>query len=209
MPENAVKNYGWDTEKPAYSTGYIAPRIKEILKSLSAKRVVDLGCGNGSLCAELAALGYQMVGVEYDAQGVAIAKQSYPGIPFYNFGVQDDPKLLLAQEKPFDVVVSTEVIEHLFSPHLLPQFAHAILAPGGYLVVTTPYHGYLKNLVLAVLGKWDSHLTALWHGGHIKFWSRKTLSRLLEENGFSVQNFSGVGRVPFLWKSMVLVAKKG
>jgi 2-polyprenyl-3-methyl-5-hydroxy-6-metoxy-1,4-benzoquinol methylase len=208
MSDNTVSNYGWDSEKPAYSTGYISPRIKETLKSLGVKRVADLGTGNGSLCAELAAEGYDVVGIEYDMQGVAIAKKTHPKLPFYNFGVQDNPELLLAQEKPFDAVVSTEVIEHLFSPHLLPQFARAILKPNGYLVITTPYHGYLKNLALAVLGKWDSHLTALWHGGHIKFWSRKTLTQLLQENGFAVVGFSGVGRMPYLWKSMVLVARK-
>jgi hypothetical protein len=48
----------------------------------------------------------------------------------------------------------------------------------------------------------------LWHGGHIKFWSRATLSQLLRDNGFTVIDFSGVGRVPYLWKSMVLVAQK-
>jgi hypothetical protein len=48
----------------------------------------------------------------------------------------------------------------------------------------------------------------LWHGGHIKFWSRNTLSLLLQESGFEVVAFSGVGRFPYLWKSMVLVARK-
>jgi len=47
-------------------------------------------------------------------------------------------------------------------------------------------------------------------GGHIKFWSRKTITQLLSENGFEVTEFSGVGRFPYLWKSMVIVAiKKG
>ena len=83
-----------------------------------------------------------------------------------------------------------------------------VLKPGGYLLVTTPYHGYLKNLALSVFGKWDKHHTALWHGGHIKFWSQATLTQLLSENGFRVDNFFGVGRLPYLWKSMVLVARK-
>jgi len=78
----------------------------------------------------------------------------------------------------------------------------------GYLIVTTPYHGYFKNLALAILGKWDQHLTALWHGGHIKFWSRATLTQLLVNNGFHVMDFRGVGRIPWLWKSMVIVARK-
>ncbi|MDM0115096.1 class I SAM-dependent methyltransferase [Variovorax sp. J22R133] len=179
-----------------------------MLQTLSVRRVLDLGSGNGALCAELAASGYQAVGVEYDRKGVEVAKRSHPGLAFYNFGVQDDPARLMAHEELFDAVVSTEVIEHLFSPHLLPTYAKRCLKPGGHLVITTPYHGYLKNMALSLFDKWDKHHTPLWHGGHIKFWSRRTLSQLLEDNGFEVIGFSGVGRVPYLWKSMVLVARK-
>jgi hypothetical protein len=71
-------------------------------------------------------------------------------------------------------------------------------------VISTPYHGYLKNLAIALAGKFDSHATALWNGGHIKFWSRKTLTSLLEQNGFRVESFIGAGRLPYLWKSMIL-----
>ena len=99
-------------------------------------------------------------------------------------------------------------VEHLFSPHLLPAFAAGALRDGGFLIVTTPYHGSLKNLALALLDKWDHHHTVLWHGGHIKFFSRQTLTRLLEANRFRVVGFSGVGRLPYLWKSMVLIARK-
>jgi 2-polyprenyl-3-methyl-5-hydroxy-6-metoxy-1,4-benzoquinol methylase len=208
MDDKLVSNYGWSTAEVPCSCDYIAPRILVVLKPLHVSRVLDLGAGNGSLCSQLRAAGYQVAGVEYDRRGFEIARAAYPTIPFYNFGVQDDPAALLADEPPFDAVVSTEVIEHLFSPHLLPIYARAALKPHGYLVLTTPYHGYLKNLVLSILNKWDVHHAPLWHGGHIKFWSRATLTRLLTENGFNVLAFSGVGRVPFLWKSMVLVAQK-
>ena len=208
MAENAVKDYGWTSEVKPFSCDYIGPAVLKILKSLDVLRVVDIGSGNGILCAEMAANGFKPVGVEYDAAGVAIAQSQYPNINFYQFGVQDDPKKLLSTEAPFDAVVSTEVIEHLFSPHLLPIFAAGLLKPGGKLVITTPYHGYLKNLALSIFNAWDNHLTAQWHGGHIKFWSRKTLTQLLKNNGFEVQAFSGVGRFPYLWKSMILVAKK-
>ena len=208
MYENNVNNYGWRSAQPTHSTSYLAPKIIEILKTLGVKRVVDLGAGNGGLCAEVAQIDLETVGVEYDKNGVEIARVAYPGIPFYNFGVQDDPAELLRHEFPFDVVISTEVIEHLLSPHLLPHFAHAVLKKDGYLVVSTPYHGYLKNLALSLLDKWDKHHTVLWHGGHIKFWSKKTLTELLEQNGFKVMQFYGVGRFPYLWKSMVIVARK-
>lgn len=208
MTDNVVEDYGWSSAECLHSCGYIAPHLLGILKQLGVRRVLDLGAGNGALCARLASAGYQVVGVEYDKRGVEVARSSHPAIPIYNFGVQDNPAELLAHEQEFDAVVSTEVVEHLFSPHLLPIYARGVLKPGGHLVVTTPYHGYLKNLALSIRGDWDTHHTALWHGGHIKFWSRATLSRLLSENGLRVVGFSGVGRVPYLWKSMVLVAQK-
>jgi len=207
MTENAVEDYGWTAADAPHSCCYIAPRILVTLKGLNVKRVLDLASGNGALCGQLAAAGYQVVGVEYDKKGVDVARRSYPGIAFYNFGLQSDPTELLAHEAQFDAVVSTEVIEHLFSPHLLPIYARSILKQDGYLIVTTPYHGYLKNLALSILNHWDKHHTALWHGGHIKFWSRATLTRLLSENGFRVVRFAGVGRLPYLWKSMMLVAQ--
>ena len=54
------------------------------------------------------------------------------------------------------------------------------------------------------MNKWDDHHTVLWDDGHIKFWSKKTLTKLLEEFGFTVTNFKGAGRLPYLWKSMVI-----
>ncbi len=57
-------------------------------------------------------------------------------------------------------------------------------------------------------GKLDRHFTALWDGGHIKFWSRRTLSALLQEAGFELVAFRGAGRWPWLWKSMLIAARK-
>jgi 2-polyprenyl-3-methyl-5-hydroxy-6-metoxy-1,4-benzoquinol methylase len=205
---NVVDEYGWQSSSGPESCGYITPEVLRILKGLHVKRVCDLGSGNGALAGALHDAGFQAAGIEYDRQGVDIARRNHPGINFYNLGVQDDPAPVLAAEgAAFDAVVSTEVVEHLFSPHLLPIFARQIVRGGGYLVISTPYHGYLKNLALSAFNKWDKHHTPLWHGGHIKFWSRNTLTQLLEENGFRVTEFHGAGRLPWLWKSMILVAK--
>lgn len=82
-----------------------------------------------------------------------------------------------------------------------------MLNDNGRVVLSTPYHGYLKNLCLAITGQLDHHFTVLWEGGHIKFWSKKTITKLLTDNNFTVINFRGVGRLPYLWKSMVIVAE--
>lgn len=208
MSENLTEEYGWSRKDAPCSCGYIAPEIIRLIGQFDVHRVLDIGAGNGALCAMIGMKGCDVVGVEYDKKGIQVARSAHPAIRFYNFGVQDSPAELLATERPFDAVVSTEVVEHLFSPHLLPIYAAQVLKENGLLIVSTPYHGYLKNLALSILNKWDFHHTALWHGGHIKFWSRRTLTWLLSENGFKVIGFHGVGRIPYLWKSMVLVARK-
>jgi len=63
-------------------------------------------------------------------------------------------------------------------------------------------------LLLAATGKLDRHFTVLWDHGHIKFWSHKTMREVLTETGFTHIKFSGAGRIPWLWKSMVVRAEK-
>ena len=206
MNPASVVDYGWKVEAP-HSCAYLAPQVLRLLGKLRPARVLDLGSGNGHLSGELAGAGFDVVGVEQDARGIEIARAAHPGVPFHRHSVDDDPALLLEKERRFDVVVSTEVIEHLFTPARLVRYARGVLVDGGVLVVSTPYHGYWKNLALALLGRWDHHHTALWDGGHIKFFSYATLTTLLAANGFEVVNFVGVGRLPGLWKSMIVVAR--
>src|SRR6185312_11696355 len=92
---------------------------------------------------------------------------------------------LRARFGTFPFVLSLEVIEHVYEPRRFAQAVFHLLEPGGLAIISTPYHSYLKNVALAVSGKMDSHFTALWDGGHIKFWSRSTLTVLLKEAGFS------------------------
>lgn len=203
----AVKEYGWSPNEP-YHWRYLTPLILNLVQSLHISRVLDLGSGNGKMCSLLSDRCSLVVGVEYDKTGVQVASESYPHISFFNLGVQDSPQSLVeTYPERFDAVISTEVIEHLYLPRLLPEFASSLLHPGGYLIISTPYHGYIKNLALSVFNKWDHHHTALRDGGHIKFWSRTTLEALLKQQGFEIVSFHGSGRLPWLWKSMVIVAR--
>lgn len=209
-PSRAMSNneityqYRFSSADASHTAAYLTDHILAICRQVSAKRVLDLGCGNGALCGALSAAGFEVVGCDPSEEGIEFARRTFPHIPFHCLGVYDDPEVL----GEFDIIVSTEVIEHIFLPRLLPRFAAGILRHGGYLVLSTPYHGYIKNLVMAIVGQLDAHFTALWDGGHIKFWSRATLSQLLAEEGFSVTSFIGAGRIPLLWKSMILIAQK-
>jgi 2-polyprenyl-3-methyl-5-hydroxy-6-metoxy-1,4-benzoquinol methylase len=198
--------YHYGSAEAAHTEAYLWRHIITLCAELGARRIVDIGCGNGALCRELASRGYEVVGCEPSADGVRVAQSAAPELVFHQLGVDDEPSAL--GNESFDVAIATEVIEHLIRPRNLARFAKQVLRPGGHLIISTPYHGYLKNLFLALTNKWDAHLNPFWDGGHIKFWSRKTLSQLLNEGGFRIVRFIGAGRVPFLWKSMIMVARK-
>jgi len=183
---------------------HFMPHLLELAGELPAgARVLDVGCGNGFTSGEFLKRGCCVVGIDLSAQGIAIARQTYPEGRFENLPA--DARLLeTLNEPPFDLIVSTEVVEHLYDPRSYARGCFAALKPGGKFICTTPYHGYLKNLTLALAGKWDAHANPLWDGGHIKLWSRRTLTRLLTETGFQNIQFRGAGRLPFLWMTMVM-----
>jgi 2-polyprenyl-3-methyl-5-hydroxy-6-metoxy-1,4-benzoquinol methylase len=111
---------------------------------------------------------------------------------------------MAAQFGRFPIALCLEVIEHVYAPRDLARALFDVLLPGGTAFISTPYHGYLKNLALAVTGRMDAHFTALWDHGHIKFWSPRTLGQLLAEAGFGDLRCSRLGRIPPLAKSMLV-----
>ena len=176
----------------------------ELVKKLEGVRTIcDLGCGNGHITGRLAKLGFKVTGVDASASGIAIARRTCPSVEFVEALI--DRELSIGQ---FDLVVSSDVIEHLYRPSDLLEAARSLLKPGGQILLGTPYHGYLKNLVLAATGRMDAHYSVLHDGGHIKFFSVNTLSRLMKSHGFEDLRFTFYGRAPWLWKNMICHARK-
>jgi 2-polyprenyl-3-methyl-5-hydroxy-6-metoxy-1,4-benzoquinol methylase len=194
---------------PAQTHTYLWPTvIKElpaIVAGRAAPRVMDLGCGNGAFAADLLARGYDVTGVDPSDDGIRIARHAHPNLKTFQGSAYDD---LARQYGRFDAVVSLEVVEHVYAPRQYAACVYDLLEPGGVALISTPYHGYAKNLALALTGKLESHFTVLWDHGHIKFWSRRTLAQLLTEAGFRAVSFHRVGRIPAFAKSMIAVARK-
>lgn len=179
-----------------------------ICQQPNVQTICDLGCGGGDLASRLSPHGFAVTGIDASEALLASANEHHAGerIKFVRgvFGEID----AIAPDGTFDLAVSVDVIEHLFQPTLLLRDAHRLLRRDGRLVVCTPYHGYLKNVAISLLGKWDSHHHVHFDGGHIKYFSVPTLRAMLEREGFAVERMHYVGRAPGLWKNMIAVARK-
>jgi 2-polyprenyl-3-methyl-5-hydroxy-6-metoxy-1,4-benzoquinol methylase len=198
-------DYGFKNNQAAHTFHYLyTPLLSLINKEMT---ILDIGCGNGYLANYLIAEGYNVYGTDASVTGINIAKGTSPN----RFFVQDLSTDQLPAELrhiTFDTIISTEVIEHLYDPQKFIDTCKNILGETkGQLILTTPYHGYLKNLGLSLFNKWDSHADPMWLGGHIKLWSKQTLSKLLTHSGFTVTGFKGCGRIPWFWKSMIITAR--
>ncbi|MDE0805273.1 MAG: class I SAM-dependent methyltransferase [Acidimicrobiales bacterium] len=163
--------------------------------------IADLGCGPGALTAPIAdRFNGRVVGIDGSPPRLERARAAHPEIEFHLADFHEPlPSELQGR---FDVAVSTEVIEHLLLPRAL--FRAARDTGADRLVLTTPYHGYWKNLALAVTGKFDEHWEVHKDYGHVKFFSVDTITKMADEEGWRVETVRRLGRIAPLAMSMLI-----
>ena len=179
------------------------PRLALLLPQLaSTDRVLDVGCGDGRATRVLAGRCRQVVGVDISPQALRAAKQGSAGGRWLCASLEGD---LPFPDSSFDVVHCCEVIEHLLDVPGALRVLHRILRSGGLLFLSTPYHGLLKNLAIVLLG-FERHFDP--SGPHIRFFTTRSLSRLLREAGFVVEKTRCLGRFWPVWMNLVVWARK-
>lgn len=197
--------YDYNDAQPAHTHAYLWPVIQRAIRCRAwpERRAFDLGCGNGATGRALIDEGFEVFGVDPSESGVRQARSQ--GVKAEVGSAYDD----LSRFGVFPLVLSLEVIAHCHDPRAFMRGFLSLMAPGGICILSTPYHGYLKNLLLAASGRMDAHFNALWPGGPLKFYSIASLSLLLRECGAPSFEIERVGRVPALAKSMVAVMGAG
>ncbi len=164
--------------------------------------VLDAGCGNGLFAEYLVALGYQVKGIDIAEGAVVAARQRVPQGTFFAASLEET---LPFEDEEFNAIWCTEVFEHLFDVHRAMAELNRVLKPGGHLIFTTPYHGRIKNVLIAMFG-FEAHYNP--YISHIRFYTRKSLASCLDRAGFSVTAWAAVGRYWPLWMSHFATAKK-
>lgn len=203
----AIPQTAYPSAEPTWPNFYIWPVLMAILEAHAGgkRRVFEIGSGNGATANMLAGRGYSVIGIDPAVEGVEIARRSFPRASFHLGSAYDD---LAGTYGTFPIVISLEVIEHCFSVKAYLETMFKLLEPRGLGVISTPFHGYWKNLALSVADKWDSHHDPLWEGGHIKFFSENLLARALRDAGFTEISFRRAGRIPVFAKSTIAVFRR-
>lgn len=188
----------------AIHTHITRPVVQQLVKA-EAHTVLDLGCGNGWFTGALDRCGFEVTGIDHSEAGLHLARQHHPSLRLHQMDAMGpvDPGLM----RRFDAVVAIDVIDHVPLPRRLVVAALAMLKPGGVLVITSTFHGYSKNLVLALAGRFDSRWESMLDHGRMKFFSRSTLTALLSEFELHDLHFETVGRIPIFARSMLISAK--
>lgn len=200
-----------ESPDPSHRPMYLAKMLKYLCKEPEIRTILDAGCGGGDFAEGLNQAGYVVYGLDLNKSAIVAAQNR--GIGTFVVSSMYESLTQPFEVESFDAIVAAETIEHLYSPRIFVQRAKEALRPNGLLIVTTPYWGYLKNIALAVSNRMDKALTALWDGGHIKHWSCRTLTTLMEEQGLQFAAFEGCGEgirayTPYFWNGMLMVFRK-
>ena len=198
--------YIWKHSHADNSFTYLTKSLEKIiLKEIKLKKnYLDVGCGNGFLTKKIASNFKSIDAIDSSKSAIKHAKKNYKGkINFLNLEIQ---KYKL--RKKFDIISLIEVIEHLYSPDDIIKKIKRLMDKNTILIISTPYHGYFKNLLITIFNKFDNHVDPLWEHGHIKFWSTKTLKKLLLSNKLKIKKIYFSGRFFPVSKSMIFIVQK-
>ena len=152
-------------------------------------RVLDLGSGDGRFTQEIARMGANPIGVDVAQAALARARAGYPEIEF-RLAPFDGP--LPFDDGSFDVVWSSEVIEHVADTARWLSEVRRVLVPRGRLLLTTPSHGRLR-VALNGIEEFSDPL-----GDHLHLYTRASLTALLGEFGFDEISVRTAGGPPLL-----------
>lgn len=164
-----------------------ATRKRNIIDLIPAgvKMVLDIGCGEGDLALALKEGGYVVTGVDLSSRALERAAPALHDSFCFNIENTEWPRELV--EKRFDLIVASEVLEHLFDPATFLNKAGCLLAPDGKIIITVPNFLFWKKRIRLAFGDFQYEEKGLWDLGHIRFFTIKTARDFFKKEGFIIE----------------------
>jgi len=159
--------------------------------------ILDVGCGDGKIGGELVNMGHHVDGVDVSEKGINSAREK--GINAQLSQIEE-----FETDKKYDLIIMTDILEHLFEPLEILKKTKNWLKDDGKIVMNFPNHLDLRNRFRMFFGHsvvhWDHKELAPWDYQHIRFLTLKEIRKMAELAGFFIAkeqfNFMGGGIIP-------------
>jgi glycosyltransferase involved in cell wall biosynthesis len=150
----------------------------------SSQDVLDLGCGEGLLAAELKKHGNRITGVDElpKAGEEAVLEQYF--CTDLDSGIA--PVLEALRGKEFDRILLLDLLEHLRTPERILRQCHAALKGGGKVIISVPNIANITVRLMLLMGRYNYTERGILDKTHCRFFTRKSARRLIEDCGFRV-----------------------
>ena len=162
-------------------------RISTLLKSRPPGKVLDLGCSSGLLSERLRAMGHHVTGVDLNE----IAGVEERTDAFYRADLNEGipPEVGTG----YDMVLAADVLEHLVNPGALMRQVRNALTPEGTAIFCVPNIAHWYPRFRSTFGMFDYDQRGILDSTHLRFFTRRSIQKLIERQGFTVRRLEPVG----------------
>jgi SAM-dependent methyltransferase len=168
-------------------------------------RILDVGCGNGLLLWQFRHAFRELIGLEFSPHRIEQAKINLDGWSFRPvLGTAENMSEI--ETDSIDRIISADVIEHIPDVYAAAAEMLRVLKPGGVLVINTPNIAFLKKRLRLLGGRFPSTSQpnegigndVLFDGGHLHYFTYRSLRIVLERAGFSTLQRIGFGELGWI-----------
>lgn len=186
-------------EESAHFIEYFNNSRKEMIAfiPLYCKTLLDVGCGSGNFGALVKkTLNSEVWGVD---PNIILSKNTNKNLDFFINDFFSD-KIDLPR-KYFDVITFNDSLEHFSDPIPPLEFSRTLLKPGGVLILSIPNVRYIENLKhLLFEMDWKYEDSGIRDRTHLRFFTKKSIVRILEECGYKILSIQGIKPRYWWWE---------
>jgi len=165
-------------------------------------KVLDVGVDSGVFFALLDSIGCDVTGVGNNPTALSRVRHRFPSNALIQLDLNNP---LPFADGTFELIWAGDVFEHIPNTRVCVSESARVLKDGGRLMLTVPYHGRLKNILIALFA-WERHFDPFF--AHYKFFTHKMMDTVLRSCGMEIEKIRYVGRLWPVSTHIFVVAKK-